>query len=263
MNKLKSLVLAVLFAFAGTAVFAGTAHGIAKRPLAQEQFAAACEKGDPENVLNVKCEEVVAWFGVYRAELQIKTVADLAKYVRSLTVVSCGDGGKHALNREVEGKILHEAPSSRWEREFGAGEECLYDNNRAEIQFSTSCYNTPYEKIGVKASSVPSTTASAVATPTPTPAPTKPLAEAAKEHVDRDGGKPGNVSLAVPVTVNNGGSRATALIIAGSILVAVGGAILYDQHKKDNSTSRTPNPKIRADGSSGLEFRIALPLGGS
>ena len=258
MKKLMSIVLAVLFTFAGTAVFAGTAHGIAKKPLTQEQFATACEKGDPEQVLNVSCDQVVAWFKVYRADVRIENAKEMAKYVRTLTVVSCGDGGNHALNREVDGKILHEAQSSRWEREFGVGEECLYDNNRAEIQFSTSCYNTPYEKIGVKAPSI--TPAAATAVATPTPAPKAPLAEAAKQHVDRDGANPTNVSVKVPVTINNGGSRATALIIVGGILAAVGAVLIYDHSKNDNSSSKTPQPKIYTNPTG---FRVTIPLGGS
>lgn len=98
---------------------------------------------------------------------------------------------------------------------------------------------------------------------TPTPAPTKPLAEAAKEHVERDGDKPINVSVEVPVTINNGGSRATALIIGGSILAGVVAVLIHDHNKKDEAT-RTPQPKIRTDGASGgLGFGITLPLGGS
>lgn len=255
MKKLMSIVLAVLFTFAGTAVFAGTAHGIAKKPLTQEQFATACEKGDPEQVLNVSCDQVVAWFKVYRADVRIENAKEMAKYVRTLTVVSCGDGGNHALNREVDGKILHEAQSSRWEREFGVGEECLYDNNRAEIQFSTSCYNTPYEKIGVKAPSITPAAATAVATPTPTPV--APLAEAAKNRVERDGDNPVKFSL----TVNNGDrGNMTALVIGGSILLAVLAAIAYDHSKNDNSSSKTPQPKIYTNPTG---FRVTIPLGGS
>ncbi len=146
-------VVLLFLAFTGIAA-ADTAHGISKKPFAQEELAIACEKGDPNGLLNVKCEEVVKWFKIYRSELGIKDVKEMANYIRTLNIVPCPGTTPFTLNREVNGHILHEA-TNRWQRAFSGGENCLYDNNRGEIQFSLSCANSPYEKVPVVTAMVP------------------------------------------------------------------------------------------------------------
>lgn len=139
----------------GNAAQAQTAHGIAKSPQAQEAVAAACEKGGNNSLLNVSCAEIVEWLNAYRPGMNIKNNAALATYIRTLSTVPC-PAGNFALNREVDGKILHETTGHGWKRDFRPGELCLYDNNRGEIQFSLSCWNSPYEILSV-ASAMPVT----------------------------------------------------------------------------------------------------------
>ncbi|MEI6280638.1 MAG: hypothetical protein WCP17_01405 [bacterium] len=169
------LALALVFTVlcASVASAQGTAHGISRKPFTQEAFAVACEKGDSAKLLNTTCDEVVSWLNAHRADLSIRDSAEMAAYIRTLNVVTC-PVGKTTLNREVGGKILHEKEGRRWERAFAKGEMCLYDNNRAEVQFSLSCGNSPYEKLSVA-------TAMVVA---PTPAPQPPSAPAATPITD-------------------------------------------------------------------------------
>lgn len=161
--KLKRFVVAVFVFLGACASMAeaqgGTAYGISNQPVTQEQLAVACEKGDPARLLNVTCEEIRLWLNAHRSGLNIRDTAALAVYIRSLNVIPC-PVGKVELNREVGGKILHETEGHRWDRLFAIGEKCLYDGNRAEVQFSLSCANSPYGRLSV---------ATAMVAPTPPP----------------------------------------------------------------------------------------------
>lgn len=132
----------------GTSALQAQAHGVSKRPFTQEQFATACERGDPATLLNVSCEQIRGWLNVHRPGLEIAE-GKLADYIRQLSVINCPTGQEFGLNRTMKGRILYERKGGGWKRPFRPGEQCLYDNNRAEVQFSLSCANSPYEVIPV------------------------------------------------------------------------------------------------------------------
>jgi len=131
------------------------AHGVSKRPLSQKELAVACEKGDPQGLLNTPCSEIVRFFNETRPELQLKNTADLAGYIRNhLVVVDCPtDGQEYKLNRVLMGRIMQDRGAG-WQRRFAEGEQCLYNNNEARIEFSLSCANSPFGQISVASAMV-------------------------------------------------------------------------------------------------------------
>lgn len=108
-----------------------------KSPVSQEVYARAIEFND-SRVLNATATEMVDAMGRQFPELEISSPAELAMYIRHLSVIECPQT-KAVLGR-VDTRLKKVDLDGRG-RLLRQGELCLYDNNEGLWIASLSCGN--------------------------------------------------------------------------------------------------------------------------
>jgi hypothetical protein len=158
-------------------------HGFAfvRKPLADANHYANCLHKKDMKCLRATPEEILV--AVRERHPEIRNVAELETYVRSLINVDCPQDSVAMSRLIVEGK-RHSVDINSWGRFLRKGEVCLGDPNTGLIEFSLWCGNTFPKEISFslredKATPLP------VATALPTPQPKAVAKDSSKIVTDK------------------------------------------------------------------------------